>query len=76
MMGCVTFKRLTPHESRIYADGDHVGDVYRQDDILSPGQVFYVLHLFEDPRGPRRVHDRRRIREVAQRLVDSHPLWR
>jgi len=75
MMGCVTFKRVTPHESRIYSDGDHVGDVYRQDDILDPGQVFYVLHLFDDPRWPRRVHERGLIREVAQRLVDSHPLW-
>ncbi len=72
----VTFKRITPRESRIYdAGGDHVGDVYRQDDILSPGQAFYVLHFFEDPRGPRRVHDRRRIRETAQSLLDSHPLF-
>ena len=75
-MGSVTFKRITPDESRIYdADGDHVGDVYRQDDILVPGQVFYVLHLFDDPRGPRRVHDRGRIRDVAQSLLDSHPLF-
>jgi len=70
-----TFKRLTPHESRIYADGEHVGNVHRQDDILAPGRVFYVVHLFEDPRGPRRVHDRRHIRDVAQRLVDSHPFY-
>jgi len=75
-MGSVTFKRLTPRESRIYdADGDHVGDVYRQDDILAPGSVYYVVHLHEDPRGPRRVHERHRVRETAQRLVDSHPLW-
>ncbi len=75
-MDSITFKRITPRESRIYdADGDHVGDVYRQDDILVPGQVFYVLHLFEDPRGPRRVHDRSRIRDVAQSLFDSHPLF-
>ena len=44
-MSCVTFKRLTPHESRIYADGEHVGNVYRQGDILAPGQAFYVIHL-------------------------------
>ena len=74
-MDTITFKRVTPHESRIYAGGEHVGDVYRRDDILAPGHVFYVVHLDEDPRGPRRVHERRRIREVAQRLVDSHPLW-
>ena len=75
-MDSITFKRITPHESRIYDTvGDHVGDVYRQDDILSPGQAFYVLHLFDDPRGPRRVHDRGRIRETAQRLLASHPLF-
>jgi len=74
-MDTVTFKRITPQESRIYADGEHVGDVYRQDDILAPGRVFYVVHLVEDPRGPQRVHDRGRIREVARRRLASHPLW-
>ena len=75
-MDSVTFKRVTPSDSRIYdANGDHVGDVYRQDDILSPGRVYYVLHFHEDPRGPRRVHDRGRIRETARRLLASHPLF-
>ena len=75
-MDSVTFKRLTPRESRIYdADGDHVGDVYRHDDILAPGRFYYIVVLFEDPRGPRRVHDRGRIRETAQSLLDSHPLF-
>ena len=70
----ISFKRISPEESRIYdADGDYVGDVYRHDDILNRGQAFYVLHLDEDPRGPRRVHHRHRIRELAQRLVDTHP---
>ena len=74
-MGPVTFKRLTPQESRIYVDGDHVGDVYCQNDILVPDRVFYVVHLHEDPRGPQPVRDRRRIREVAQFFVDTYPLW-
>ena len=74
-MDTVTFRRITPRESRIYADGEHVGDVYRQDDILAPGQVFYVVHLHDDPRGPRRVHQRHRIRQVAEDLLGSHPLW-
>ena len=75
-MGSVTFKRITPRESRIHdADGDHVGDVYRHDDILVPDQVYYVVHLHEDPRGPRRVHNRGRIRETAQSLLDTHPLF-
>ena len=74
-MSAITFKRITPSESGIYQDGDHVGDVYRQDEILNPGSHCYVIHLAEDWRGPRRVHDRNRIREVAQRLVNSHPLY-
>ena len=75
-MGSVTFKRITPRESRIYDDdGDHVGDVYRHDDILAAGRFYYVVHLYEDPRGPRRVQERHRIREVARSLLDSHPLF-
>ena len=70
----VTFKRITPEESRIYdADGDHVGDVYAQDDILDPGARVYVVHLCEDPRGFVRVHDRSRIRQVAEERLRSHP---
>ena len=74
-MTCITFKRITPEESRIYADGMIIGEVYRQDDILKPGSHYYVVHLSEDYRGPHRVHDRSRIREETARLVNTHPLW-
>ena len=74
-MSRISFKRITPHESRIYDAGDCVGDVYRQDDILNAGEHFYVIHLSEDRRGPVRVRERGRIRSVAQRLVDTHALW-
>ena len=74
-MGSISFKRITQHESRILDDGDHVGDVYRQDDVLCEGAHFYVVHLSEDLRGPRRVHERHRIREIAQHLVDTRPLF-
>ena len=74
-MSPITFKRAGPHESRIYSDGDCVGDVHRHDNTLNPGSHYYVIHLTEDWRGPKRVHDRRRIREVAQRMVDTHPFY-
>ena len=70
----VSFKRVAPDESRIYdADGDHVGDVHAQDDILNPGARVYVVHLSDDPRGFVRVHDRSRIRQVAEERLLSHP---
>ena len=71
----ISFKRVTPEESRIFADGDYVGDVYRHPDILHEGQHYYVVWLDEDYRGPVRVHERERIREVAEQRVRSHPLW-
>ncbi len=75
-MSTITFRRVSPHESRIYnADGHHVGDAYREDDLLNPGTHYYVVHLQEDWRGPKRVRDRRRIRQVAQQLLDSHPFY-
>ena len=71
----LTFRRITPEESRIYQDGTIVGEVYRQEDILYAGRHHYVIHLSEDHRGPVKVHERERIRDMAQRLVDTHPLW-
>ena len=71
----VSFKRVTPEESRIFADGDYVGDVYRHPDILHEGEHYYVVWLDENYRGPVRVHERERIREVAEQRVRSHPLW-
>ena len=76
MTSQITFGRATADEARIYQDGDHVGDLYRQRDILDPASHYYMIHLDEDPRGPARVHQRSRIRDATQRLLDTHPLWR
>ena len=74
MSSRIAFKRISADEARVYQDGDHVGDVYRQGDILVSGAVFYVVHLSEDPRGPVRVHERHRVREVTRHLLETHPL--
>ena len=76
MSSTITFTRVGPDEARIHgADGDHVGDLFRQPDILEAGSFYFVIHLDEDPRGPVRVHERSRIREVAEERLRSHPLW-
>ena len=76
MSSTVTFTRVSDNEVRIYAaDGDYVGDLFRQPDLLEQGEHFYVIHLSEDPRGPVRVHQRERIRAVAEERLRSHPLW-
>ena len=69
----VTFQRVADDEARILADGEYVGDLFRQPDILSPGAAFYVLHLEDDPRAFVRVHERHRVREVATERIRSHP---
>ena len=71
----VTFQRVADDEARILADGEHVGDLYRQRDILSPDAVLYIVHLEDDWRGPVRVHERHRIHEVAEQRLLSHPLF-
>ena len=71
----ITFRQVNADEARIYdAEGDYVGDLFRQSDVLEAGRHLYVIHLAEDPRGWVRVHDRSRIREEAQRRLDTHPL--
>ncbi len=74
-MSAIAFRRIAPDVARVYCDGDHVGDVCARDDPLREGARYYVIHLDEDPRGPCRVHDRDRIREVARQRILSHPLW-
>ncbi len=74
-MSAIAFRRIAPDESRIYQDGHHVGDVFALDDPLNAGGRYFVVHLDEDPRGPCRVHDRSRIREVTENRVRSHPVW-
>ncbi len=73
-MSHVSFQCVRPDESRIHdADGEYVGDVYAHDDILNPGQRVYLILLEDDPRGWQAVHDRSRIREVAEQRLLSHP---
>ncbi len=72
-MSQISFKRVRPDESRIHADGEYVGDVYAHDDILIPGRRVYLILLEDDPRGWQAVHDRARIREVAEQRLLSHP---
>ena len=69
----IAFHRVAEDEARILAGGECVGGLYRRPDILDKGAAYYVIHLFEDPRGPARVHDRSRVREEAERRVASHP---
>ena len=73
-MSHVSFQRVRPDESRIHdADGEYVGDVYAYENILIPGRCVYLILLEDDPRGWQAVHDRARIREVAEQRLLSHP---
>ena len=73
-MSRVTFKRITSEQADIYdEDGDFVGEVFRHPDILNPGKFYFLVWLDEDPRSYVRVHERSRIREVAEERLASHP---
>ena len=69
----VTFKRVGEDEARVYADSEHVGEVYRQRDVLRQGAVLYIVHLEDDPRGWCRVYRRDRLREVCAERIRTHP---
>ena len=69
----ISFSRTSPEESRIYLGDRYMGDVFAYDDMCRPGTRVFEIHLDEDRRGPHRVHDRSKVRETAQRMVDT--LW-
>ena len=62
----ITFEHTTENEARILCDEDWIGGLFRRPDILKPGSHYYVVHFFDDPRGPIRVHDRSRVREATE----------
>ena len=70
----IRFVRTSDEESKILVGDDYVGDVFAYDDALGRARIFEI-HLADDWRGPRRVRDRSRVRETAQRMVDTLP-WR
>ncbi len=69
----ITFKRIAKNESRIYKDGNLVGDVTKHIDPTAEGEHYWTIHLYDDIRGPRYVHDPDRIREETRRRIDTHP---
>ena len=71
----LTFERAAPDEVRIYRAGEYIGDIFRDEDILAPGQFHYLIWLSEDWRGWKRVTERSQLRETVRRWVDSHPLY-
>ena len=65
---------LSDTESRIYMDGEHVGDVYHQADVLD-GNPAHVVHLHEDPHGWERVRNRTDVLAAAAQRIESHLYW-
>ncbi len=69
----LTFRLAAPDEVLVYRDGEHIGDIFRHEDILEPGQYHYLIWLAEDYRGWKRVTDRGKLRETLERWVETHP---
>ena len=65
----IRFKRTLPDHAHMYHGEELVGKLTRQPDLLNSGSWFYAIHLFDDMRGPVRVHDRKRVREVAEQRI-------
>ena len=73
-MSQVVILSLSDDESRIYKDGEYVGDVYHETDILD-GEPVHLVHLNEDPRGWERVRNRTDVLAAAAQRIESHPYW-
>ena len=70
----LAFELADDDEVRIYRDGQHIGDIFKHEDILNAGRFHYLIWLVEDWRGWKRVTERGRLRETVERWVETHPL--
>ena len=66
------FRRRVDDECDIVVYGVTVGTVMRRTDIANPdGGRFYVVHLYDDRRGPKQLDDREQVRSaIASMLVE------
>ena len=66
------FRRRGDDECDIVVYGMTVGTVMRRPDIANPdGGRFYVIHLYDDRRGPKQLDDRNAVRSaIASMLVE------
>ena len=66
------FRRRGEGECDIVVHGQTVGTVMRRADIANPnGGWFYVIHLYDDRRGPKQLDDRDTVRRaIASMLVE------
>jgi len=75
-MSRVTFRRIASDQANIHDEnGECIGEIYRERDILNPARHHYIAWLTEDPRGSVRIHDRCRIREIVEARARTHPYW-
>ena len=69
----IRFRRTGDDECSILVHGEDVGTLSRRPDVASddPGRVYFVAHLWDDPRGPRHIDDRGAIRRtIATMLIE------
>ena len=74
-MPAIDIREATPEHARIYEDGDLIGEIFRDESAIDDDPPFYVVHLTEDPRGPKRICVNENLFETVHWMVDSHPLW-
>ena len=73
-MSGVTFRRIAPDESRVYRQGEHVGDVYALDDCFARAFGISRSTSTKIRAALSGCTTATAIREVTERLVSSHPL--
>ena len=76
MVALVEFKRTGDDEVRIYKDQTCIGDIYRDEDILNPGQHYYIIWLSEDYRGRKKVRNRSLFRQTVDHWIATPPVLR
>ena len=71
------FRRRGADECDIVVYGMTVGSVMRRPDIANPdGGWFYVIHLYDDRRGPKQLDDRDTVRSMIASMLIERDLVR
>ena len=73
-MSEIDIAAIAPEQTRLHEDGELVAELFRDENAFDEEPAVHVVHLSDDPRGPKRVCVRESLIETARWTLDACPV--
>ena len=73
-MTSIDIAAIAPMVARLSEDGELVAELFRDENAFDEEPAVHVVHLSDDPHGPKRICLRESLIETARWTLDPHPV--